>query len=150
MVYLSLSWCVSFLKNIPYPQKVKLEFPLILRYATTVFINTHASVLKRSTRADCKSAGISLRRFESLPAHHTREKNRVLFRIRFFSRYGAGTYRTRRVLVHVAHYLIHSSRKISSEYIQDMVFHGMVQARTVLEEFWYVPHILFILYFFFT
>jgi hypothetical protein len=29
----------------------------------------HASVLKRSTRADCKSADICLRRFESLPAH---------------------------------------------------------------------------------
>ncbi len=32
-------------------------------------LNHIASVLKRSTRADCKSAGISLRRFESLPAH---------------------------------------------------------------------------------
>ena len=31
--------------------------------------NTHGEVLKRSTRADCKSVGYSLRRFESFPPH---------------------------------------------------------------------------------
>ena len=34
-------------------------------------------ILKRSTRADCKSAGLRLPRFESLPHHHLKNPNKI-------------------------------------------------------------------------
>ena len=56
---------------------LKVECPELVegRYRITRQYNIHlknGSVLKRSTRADCKSAGISLRGFKSLPAHHVK------------------------------------------------------------------------------